>query len=469
MQAHFAHKSGGCSEESFVHFICKNWLFEKGCQFKVNGTTYEVSDIQTEQTLHTSFGDYRPDIIVDTSEGKQFFFEIKYTNKKTELYAPKWDELGNDVVEVDAREFINNKHSNDIPEFKLIYSDGECFIKSYSRTDYEDTIAKRKLEWKRQDKLNYKIQWERLDWFWEELCKYKKNDSDIEMVSLQFSRLKFNDMDFAMEIVKKMRCVDLFKTLVPIINNKFFDENSGLLIRYGIQLKQKSQRVFYISYDGYSDDYVEYKGLSYKINRNISYYSSELLEIINNCVPNEETLYLPQYEKIKSIISEGRFKKHVKCYFDILNRNITVKEKEKIIYYYHFYKEDTMHDNICWAYLEQYIAYPKREIKLENNFSQNINKELIAKKICNKINTSKNEFWSAYYNMRNNTIEIAIWDDYISIYRNITSIYIKNEDSLQQVFEKTKQKMNAIISNSTCFLPKNVFIVIKEKDDSDDE
>lgn len=146
VQPHFYHKSGGCSEESFVHYICKTWLFERGCKFNINDTEYTVSSIETEKTIHTSFGGYRPDIIVNTESGKTFFFEIKYENRKTELYAPKWDELGNDVVEVDAREFINNKHDCSIPEFKLIYSDGECFIKSYSRTDYENTIAKRKLE-----------------------------------------------------------------------------------------------------------------------------------------------------------------------------------------------------------------------------------------------------------------------------------------------------------------------------------
>ena len=240
MQAHFAHKSGGCSEESFVHFICKNWLFEKGCQFKVNGVTYEVSDIQTEKTLHTNFGDYRPDIIVNTSEGKQFFFEIKYTNKKTELYAPKWDELGNDVVEVDAREFINNKHTNEIPEFKLIYSDGECFIKSYSRTDYEDTIAKRKLEWKRQDKLNYKIQWERLDWFWNTLQEYINKNVASEIVLQKFEETGLDNIESCWNIVSKMSCLkDLKQQFRDIVNKITREEFVRHLIETQDQYKDK--------------------------------------------------------------------------------------------------------------------------------------------------------------------------------------------------------------------------------------
>lgn len=229
MQPHYYHESGGCSEESFVHFICKNWLFEKGCQFKVNGITYEVFDIQTEKTLHTSFGDYRPDIIVNTSEGKQFFFEIKYTNKKTELYAPKWDELGIDVVEVDAREFINNKHTNEIPEFKLIYSDGECFIQSYSRTDYEDTIAKRKLEWKRQDKLNYKIQWERLDWFWNKLDLYIHEKCESEEILDCYENVGYENIECCWNIVSKMNCVrelrDDFRKITNDMCKQYFANN----------------------------------------------------------------------------------------------------------------------------------------------------------------------------------------------------------------------------------------------------
>lgn len=232
VQSHFYHESGGCSEESFVHYICKTWLFEKGCKFNVNNTGYTVSSIETEKTLHTSFGDYRPDIIVNTESGKTFFFEIKYANRKTELYAPKWDELGNDVVEVNAREFINNKHDCSIPEFKLIYSDGECFIKSYSRTDYENTIAKRKLEWKRQDKLNYKIQWERLDWFWSALTDFTKSKQGIEDLLDTFSKLKYSDQIWCYLNIKGKTCVDHKDEFKNVIFNSFKTELNYLSTEY---------------------------------------------------------------------------------------------------------------------------------------------------------------------------------------------------------------------------------------------
>lgn len=246
VQAHYYHETGGCNEETFVHYICKTWLFEKGCKFIVNDIQYEVENIDVERTLHTSFGDYRPDIIVTTTVGKVFYFEIKTTNKKTELYAPKWDELGNDVVEVDTRYFINQKYKNDIPVFNLIYSDGECFIKSYSRNDYEDTIAKRKLEWKRQDKLNYKIQWERLDWFWKYLQDYKNDIGTEYDVINTFKELDFYDMGICWDMVfSKSQCLKSLKDDIrEIINDKSKNEFNKFVFEK--EERHKDTLCFYI-------------------------------------------------------------------------------------------------------------------------------------------------------------------------------------------------------------------------------
>lgn len=232
VQPHFYHESGGCSEESYVHYICKTWLFERGCPFKVDGISYTVASIETEKILNTKFGKYKPDIIVHTDQDKTFYFEIKYTNKKCDLFAPKWDELGIDVVEVDARVFVNNKHEEKIPEFKLIYSDGECFIKSYSRTDYEETIAKRKLEWKRQDKLNYKIQWERLDWFWSELYMYLHNyrDYTLDDVMLSYKNVGYDNIETCWQIVSKMSCLKEFKYEFRDVTNSITTRHFNNLI-----------------------------------------------------------------------------------------------------------------------------------------------------------------------------------------------------------------------------------------------
>lgn len=280
MQAHFYHVTGGCSEETYVHYICKNWLFEKGCKFIVNSVDYEVDHIEIEKTLHTSFGDYRPDIIVTTTIGKVFYFEIKSTNKKTDLYAPKWDELRNDVVEVDTRYFINQKYKDNIPTFELIYSDGVCFIKRYSRTNYTDTIAKRKLEWKRQDILNYKIQWERLDWFWLHLQNYTENKDSLETLKSSFKELTYEDKVWVYFNVKSKSCIDIKNIFIDIINDEFIEWLKSLCGKYkdddrfNISYVKSQRKIhFYVNYinDGYkttvfSKDFVSCKGIYKKEN-----------------------------------------------------------------------------------------------------------------------------------------------------------------------------------------------------------
>lgn len=238
VQPHFYHETGGCNEETFVHYICKTWLFEKGCKFMVNNTEYEVVDVLTGKNLHTSFGDYRPDIIVSTVSSKIFYFEIRTTNRKTEHYIPKWDELGCDVVEVDTRYFINQKCKNDIPVFNLIYSDGECFIKTYTRNDYDITIAKRKSQWKRQDKLNYKVQWERLDWFWNAMQKYKQGEAEVEDVLFEFSKMDYSDRVWCFYNIKNKSCILLKNEFRECINNCFFDMLDDFSNKYdGLKIK----------------------------------------------------------------------------------------------------------------------------------------------------------------------------------------------------------------------------------------
>lgn len=298
VQPHFYHETGGCSEETYIHYICKNWLFEKGCKFIVNKTQYEVENIDIEKTLHTSFGDYRPDIIVTTTIGKVFYFEIKTTNKKTDLYAPKWDELGNDVVEVDTRYFINQKYKNDIPVFNLIYSDGECFIKSYSRNDYEDIIAKRKLKWKRQDKLNYKIQWERLDWFWIGIQKYINGENNDEDVLEFFNKLDYSDKLWCYYTIKRKSCVDLKELFKNNINHHFFNMLDSLKDeKISVVLKQVSPKIYevqcrteftYMDYTLFEEENIKVKlqkgdilSLDYK--ENIRKGFSRLQERIKQC------------------------------------------------------------------------------------------------------------------------------------------------------------------------------------------
>ncbi len=200
----FHHIDGMCSQESRIHFAYKTWLLKAGSKIKVDGKTYEVVNAEIEKTLHTSYGDYRPDIIVDTSNYKRFFVEIAHTNKKTEDYVLKWDELGCTVLELGVNEQLLTAKIDGVPEFKVIYSSitGECYIKQYVHSEYDDMITERKVFWKRNELMNYKLQWEKLDQFWRKLQLFYSGKSDINPVINAFRGMDPSDQRF---VCSKMR------------------------------------------------------------------------------------------------------------------------------------------------------------------------------------------------------------------------------------------------------------------------
>lgn len=232
VQPHFYHVSGGCSPETYVHYICKTWLFDIGSKFIVGDTEYCVAHIDTEKTFHTSYGDYRPDMTIESIGEKLFYVEIKSTNKKSRDLIPKWDELGNDVVEIDVREVINQKYRCDMPTFKQIYSDGECFIKSYSHSDYDRLIEPRKKLWKRQEKINYKIQWEHLDWFWNTLSSFLIGDTKSEDVVDAFDAMDIEDKLWCYQNIRGKTCVTIKDELAEHIIQYYIEQ---------IQLLSKNQ------------------------------------------------------------------------------------------------------------------------------------------------------------------------------------------------------------------------------------
>jgi hypothetical protein len=208
VQAHFYHVNGSCDEESRVHWIYKNWLFKSGSKFYVENTLYEVDYVEIEKTHKTSFGDYRPDITIHTTNNKVILFEVNFSSSKTEnSYMEKWCELNYDVVEVNIRKLMNEDYNNEIPRFMLIYKDGECYKKSYATRDDYSEIAKIKKEWKRQDKINYKIMWERLDWFWLTLQNYKHQKETFENVLEAFKCINIKDKEICFDIIKKQSCI----------------------------------------------------------------------------------------------------------------------------------------------------------------------------------------------------------------------------------------------------------------------
>lgn len=234
----FHHIDRMCTQESRVHFAYKTWLLKENSKFKVNDTVYSVKNVELEKTVDTSFGKYRPDMIVTTTDDKVFYIEVADTNFKTDEYITKWDELGNDVLEINVNEQMYCAKENSIPEFKLIYSSstGECFAKSYIHKEYDDLITERKKYWSRQKLIDYKIKWEKLDWFWRNLQEYYSNKKTLEDVCKSFSHLVFEDQLFICSRFKTGKHKNIKMELEKYYNNKFARKEAV-----------KKQRMKYIS------------------------------------------------------------------------------------------------------------------------------------------------------------------------------------------------------------------------------
>lgn len=403
MQPHFYHINGGCTEETYIHYICKNFLFEAGSKFIVSGIEYEVKEVITEKGYDTKFGIYIPDITVTTTSDKIFYFEIRNTNKKTTDYIPKWDELGNDVVEVDVKQFVNQKFDGCIPEFKLIYSNGECFVREYVHREYEE-IERRKLEWKRQDKLNYKIKWERLDWFWRELQEYKCMKCSNEDIINAFKNLPFEDMSFCWKMIHNHKLLDIDQECLKICN-KEFDRNlsknnisyfkiKGYMYLFSVnKSKYFNKASEYITFRRKIKDIELYNNIINKLHikeRNlVQEYLTQLDNILLNDI-KEIDIYSNNYHI--SFITD----KHYECGITVLFDEVL---SDAIIKYYYKRKMD------------RFETY-KRNKLCRNNYEDNIKRKHIEHKrkkyheeiidIINPINECKNKQWHIEYNFCNN-------------------------------------------------------------------
>lgn len=274
-QSHYYHITGKCTKESQLHFFCKNWLFEKGSKFFINDRLFEVNDIEIERTWNTKFGDYKPDVTVYATSGETIYFEMFFSNRKTgDDYFCKWNELGNDVVEVDIKEYMFKTDSDIIPSFTYLYHDGVCYSKTYQKKDlYANTIARIKRDLTRQKVLNYKARIEQLDWFWQNIRNNEPRESILESLSV----MDYEDLLSCYEIIKRKQCVSYLKAdVLNMINQKVIsviresldlthDENiyfdlkhiHGRTYEAGIRLNIQTDHIIYDDIYGSFDDRID--------------------------------------------------------------------------------------------------------------------------------------------------------------------------------------------------------------------
>ena len=220
----FHHIDEMCSQESRIHFAYKTWLLEKGSKFNVGKTTYKVFHSEIEKPFHTKFGDYRPDITVETTDKKIFYIEIANTNKKNRDYLSKWHELGNDVLELDVNEQLLNTSIGEIPNFKMIYSSttGMCFCKQTTdQQDYNEIIYQLNKNWSQHDLTTKKQLLESFNWFWLYTQKYYSNTIGITDICTEYAKIDKVGKQIIYSCLKGSKHSILRKYLLNVLQNDF--------------------------------------------------------------------------------------------------------------------------------------------------------------------------------------------------------------------------------------------------------
>ena len=369
-QSHYYHITGKCTKESQFHFFCKNWLFEKGSKFYVDDSLFEVKSIEIEKPYETPFGKYVPDVTVHTTDDTDIYFEMFFTNRKTgDDYFCKWDYLGNDVVEVNIKEYMFKTDVNTIPIFTYLYHDGNCYSKSYIKRDlYANTIAKIKRELTRQNVLNYKARIEQLDWFWNEI----RNNKSREDISETISKMEYDDMVSCYEIIKRKQCVSYLKNdVLAMINQKVisdvrkeldfpYDENvyfdlehiKGRTYKFGIRLDIKTDHIIYnkiYSPHDYWCSFDSLKGFP-KIVFSKNILNSDEIKILDNDknklrdiyknVQNEKKNILEYEDKLTEFEKNSHYKVRMNNDLYTVIREVEEEKNETILEKYHIYNLD---------------------------------------------------------------------------------------------------------------------------------
>lgn len=369
-QSHYYHITGKCTKESQLHFFCKNWLFEEGSKFYVDDSLFEVKSIEIEKPYETPFGKYVPDVTVHTTDDTDIYFEMFFTNRKTgDDYFCKWDYLGNDVVEVNIKEYMFKTDINTIPIFTYLYHDGNCYSKSYIKRDlYANTIAKIKRELTRQNVLNYKARIEQLDWFWNEI----RNNKSREDISETISKMEYDDMVSCYEIIKRKQCVSYLKNdVLAMINQKVisdvrkeldfpYDENvyfdlehiKGRTYKFGIRLDIKTDHIIYnkiYSPHDYWCSFDSLKGFP-KIVFSKNILNSDEIKILDNDknklrdiyknVQNEKKNILEYEDKLTEFEKNSHYKVRMNNDLYTVIREVEEEKNETILEKYHIYDLD---------------------------------------------------------------------------------------------------------------------------------
>jgi hypothetical protein len=226
VSSHFAHVDvSKCTPESMIHWWFKNKFIEPGDSFTVvleKEAKYICKEVLVEQSYMVDERVYRPDVTIITECGNTIYFEMNYSNKKcVKDYLDIWIELKNIVVEIDLKSLMAR---GEIPKFKTLFYDGKCF--NVKKNDvYYNTIGKYK-----EEKLTgvvsreIKERMKKLDWFWDDVQRYKSGITDIELICTLIDGIETEERKVIDLILMKPTCIKIMNDYIDhksrIIYNK---------------------------------------------------------------------------------------------------------------------------------------------------------------------------------------------------------------------------------------------------------
>lgn len=232
--SHFAHVDvSKCNSETMIHWWFKHKFLEKGDTFTVvsdKERKYVCKDVLTEKHYNVDDKVYKPDVTVVTECGNIIYFEMAFSNKKkVQDYIDIWLELKNIVVEVDIKQLMLR---DTIPIFKALFYDGKCFNTKKNDT-YYNTIGKYKEE-KFQGEVDRELKERirKLDWFWDDVLRYKKGERDIKYMIDLIDYIDEKEKHIVKEILNKKKCNDVFQVYVEKRFNYVYESVVSLAKKY---------------------------------------------------------------------------------------------------------------------------------------------------------------------------------------------------------------------------------------------
>ncbi len=309
---HFAHiDASKCNSETMIHWWFKNKFLIKGDRFAVvsdKTIEYVCDEVLVEQSYKVGDKTYKPDVTVITKAGETIYFEMDYSNKKKiRDYLDTWIELGNMVVEVDIKKLIMR---DSIPAFKALFYNGKCFNVKKNDT-YYNTIGKYKeqnIKGIINQDLKERIQ--KLDWFWDDILRYKKGEVDIEHMANLMDRIEGTEKYVVNSILEKPRCVQLHRDYLAYKKQKYLNNTASLIA----EINNKYHGAFRVRLEDENDIFT----LTYKIEK----------------MTNKEWVgwsYLPVCFDYMQLGNEKRdFNKDIEDVIKIIDKGILHKLNKKI-------------------------------------------------------------------------------------------------------------------------------------------